>query len=383
VLEAGLTLHGQRGAYQLEAQLGEGGFGHAWAATASDGTPVVVKQLRLQRMDDWKSLELFEREARVLASLHHPNIPTHIELFAYDGHAAHPVAKLAELDSPGLVSVYRRVEGESLEQHLAAGRVMAPAQLAAVLDQLLAVLEYLHGLQPPVVHRDLKPANVIVDPHGAPHLVDFGAIKNHLRDGSTTVGTFGYFPMEQMMGQSQPASDLYALGMTVLVTATHVRPEQMPTDPDTGKVDLHRVAPGLPPAVATVLGRMLEPAIGRRIGSATEARALLANPSAALAPRSETALAHPKAASLVRLSNLAVGAGGASAALLYFAFFDSFSETALVQVSALWIAPLLFGITLRVALAQRAKHPVSMSIGITGAGLLALIVFFVAIFPAL
>ena len=48
-------------------------------------------------------------------------------------------------------------------------------------------------------------------------------IKDHLREGSTTVGTFGYFPMEQMMGQAQAASDLYALGMTILVVATRVQ----------------------------------------------------------------------------------------------------------------------------------------------------------------
>ena len=382
-LRESLRLDGERASYHLERPLGEGGFGQAWAARADDGTGVVIKQLRIQRMDDWKSLELFEREARVLASLSHPNIPRHLELFAHDGHAAHPVGALADLEQGCLISIYVRVEGRSLEEHVASGAVMTGPDLVRLLDRLLAVLAYLHGLQPPVVHRDLKPANVIVDAQGEPHLVDFGAIKNHMRDGSTSVGTFGYFPMEQMMGQSQPPSDLYALGMTALVTATGLRPDQMLTDPDTGKVDVPRVAPHLPPAVATVVGRMLEPAIGRRIGSATEARALLANPTAALAVRPTAALEHPKAASLKRLSNLAIGGGGASAAVLYFVLFDSFSETALVQVSGLWIAPLVFGLALRGALAQRTKHPVSVAIGITGASLLALIVFFIAIFPAL
>ena len=104
-------------------------------------------------MDDWKSLELFEREARVLASLSHPNIPRHLELFAHDGHAAHHVGALADLEQGCLISIYVRVEGRSLEEHVASGAVMTGPDLVRLLDRLLAVLAYLHGLQPPVVHR--------------------------------------------------------------------------------------------------------------------------------------------------------------------------------------------------------------------------------------
>ncbi|MGH1341340.1 MAG: serine/threonine protein kinase [Nannocystales bacterium] len=382
-LQSGLQVQGALGTYLLEGPLGEGGFSHAWAATSADGTPVVLKQLKLGRMGDWKSLELFEREARVLAALSHPNIPRHIELFAHDGAQPHPVSALGQIENASLVSVYVRVEGQSLEQHLARGHVMTGPQLAGMLDQLLAVLEYLHGLQPPVIHRDLKPANVILDPSGVPHLVDFGAIKNHLREGSTSVGTFGYFPMEQMMGQSQPASDLYAAGMTTLVVATGVRPEQMPTDTNTGKVELSKLAPGLPPGVRAALESMLEPIVGRRVQTAAAARALLHNPSTALATPASTALVVPNVVGLQRLANLCIGTAGVGAALLYFVFFNSLSETLLVTVSGLWIAPLVFGIALRVSLQSGSKHPVSTSIAISGAGLLALIVFFIAIFPAL
>lgn len=382
-LQPHLQVQGAHGSYRLDRPLGEGGFSHAWAATAADGTPVVLKQLKLGRMGDWKSLELFEREARVLASLAHPNIPRHIELFAHDGAQAHPVSALGQLEDASLVSVYVRVEGQSLEEHIALGHVMTGPQLGAVLDQLLAVLEYLHSLQPPVIHRDLKPANVILDPAGVPHLVDFGAIKNHLREGSTTVGTFGYFPMEQMMGQSQPASDLYAAGMTTLVIATGVRPEQMPTDTNTGKVEIGKLAPSLPPGVRAALEAMLEPVVGRRVQTATAARALLHNPGRALATQPSTDLAVPNYVGLQRVANLCIGAAGVGAALLYFVFFNSLSETMLVTVSGLWIAPIVFGIALKVSLQSRSKHPVSTSIAISGAGLLALIVFFVAIFPAL
>ncbi len=378
-----LQVQGLAGSYRLDAALGEGGFGHAWAASAADGTPVVLKQLKLARMGDWKSLELFEREARVLASLAHPNIPRHLELFAHDGTRAHPVSALGEIENASLVSVYVRAEGQSLEEHIAMGHVMTGPQLAGVLDHLLGVLEYLHSLQPPVIHRDLKPANVILDPAGVPHLVDFGAIKNHLREGSTTVGTFGYFPMEQMMGQSQPASDLYAAGMTTLVLATGVRPEQMPIDANTGKVGIGTLAPGLPPGIRAALEAMLEPIVGRRVQSAAAARALLHNPGAALVKQERNALAVPNHVGLERLANLCIGGGGVSAALLYFVFFNSMSETMLVTVSGLWIAPIVFGVVLKLSLRSGSSNPVSTSVAVSGAALLVLIVFFVAIFPAL
>lgn len=382
-LQPDLQVQGAQGSYRLQGPLGEGGFSHAWAATAADGTPVVLKQLKLGRMGDWKSLELFEREARVLASLTHPNIPRHIELFAHDGEQAHPVSSLAELENASLISVYVRVEGQSLEEHIAMGHVMTGPQLAGVLEQMLAVLEYLHSLQPPVIHRDLKPANVILDPAGVPHIVDFGAIKNHLREGSTTVGTFGYFPMEQMMGQSQPASDLYAAGMTTLVLATGVRPEQMPTDANTGKVGIGTLAPGLPPGVRAALEAMLEPIVGRRVQSAVAARGLLHNPGSALATQGSNAVAVPSHVGLHRLANLCIGGGGVSAALLYFVFFNSMSETMLVTVSGLWIAPIVFGVVLKLSLRSGSKNPVSTSVAVCGAAMLVLIVFFVGVFPAL
>ncbi len=378
----GAWLSGEHGRYQLERPLGEGGFGTAWAATAEDGTGVVVKQLKLQRMDDWKALELFEREASVLGSLSHPNIPRHLELFAHDGKAAHPVAALDELEAGSLVSIYVRVEGRSLEEHIESGQVLEGQAVIRLLDQLLGVLEYLHGLQPPVVHRDIKPANVIVDAQGQPHLVDFGAIKNHMRDGSTTVGTFGYFPMEQMMGQSQPASDLYAAAMTVLVVATRARPEDMPLDDQTGKVDLAAIASGLPPAAFTALGEMLEPIVGKRIRSAKEARAVLANPSQALQRREPNVLSRTDKRT-IKLANVCIGVGGSSAGLLYIAFFDAFSETALVQLSAFWIALVLFGVSAHVTVALRKQSPASWAAAATGVGMLLLIAFYALIWPSL
>jgi serine/threonine protein kinase len=91
----------------------------------------------------------------------------------------------------------------------------------------------LHARVPPVLHRDIKPANVILRPDGAPVLVDFGAVRTVFRaaaeGGSTVVGTFGYMPFEQYMGQASPASDLYALGATLLHVITGRGPAEFAT----------------------------------------------------------------------------------------------------------------------------------------------------------
>jgi serine/threonine protein kinase len=148
-----------------------------------------------------------------------------------------------------------------------------------VLDlfaELLGVLDYLHTRVPPVLHRDIKPANVIVRNGGAPVLVDFGAVRNVFRSpdesGSTVVGTYGYMPYEQYMGQASPASDLYALAATFLHLITGRPPSDFMTD--TARLE---VPPALPcgEPLRSVLARLLVAAPGDRYSSAKAARAAL------------------------------------------------------------------------------------------------------------
>ena len=149
---------------------------------------------------------------------------------------------------------------------------MDDGALEALLDSLLGVLEYLHGLHPPLVHRDINPRNVVVRPDGEPVLVDFGAIQDRLRfagqPGSTQVGSVGYMPLEQMVESAVPASDLYALGMTVLVVHTHTPPEGLPFDAATARVELDEAGRGLPPKLLRVLGQLLAPTAEARPASA-------------------------------------------------------------------------------------------------------------------
>jgi hypothetical protein len=251
---AGEEIRGLRGEYVIERLRGSGGFGLTYVAVArATGEKVIVKELRFERLRDWKSLELFEREGRVLAELRHPCIPAYRDFFAHDGVRAMPVSEMSGdpgAGRPSMLLVQQFIDGPTLEERTRSGARLGAHEVEPLLRSLLETLAYLHELTPPVVHRDINPKNIVLGPQGRPHLVDFGAIQDRLRfeseTGSTTVGTLGYMPLEQMRGGARAASDLYALGVTLLVAVSGRPPNELPVDEDSGKLRVSEVAAGLP-----------------------------------------------------------------------------------------------------------------------------------------
>jgi serine/threonine protein kinase len=390
-----MIVPGLAGRWHIEAWLGSGGFGTTFLARGDDGSPVVLKQLRIDRMDDWKSLELFEREARVLATLAHARIPRYHDFFAFDGIEALAASELAAHPRPAsLVLVQGYIEGRALREAIAAGKRFEAAEIERILRDLLDVLAYLHGLHPPVIHRDIKPENVVLDTGGRPHLVDFGAIQTRLlapnHVASTAVGTFGYVPMEQIMGQSRPASDLYALAMTLLVTITHAAPDSLPIDPHTSKVDVRAASPHLPEPIARTLDAMLEPAVGMRVATARAALDVLDGRTThagtqRIARMSRPGRERPAGADRLRwLWRTAIGTGLVGAGVIYGLFFNALSETELMEISPLWIAPVAFGLTGRATLRTRSLWA---RLGLAATGMLfaflGLAVFFTLVWPSL
>lgn len=274
---------GLRDEYVIESKVLEGGFGLVRRATrASDGAAVVIKELRVERLSDWKSLELFEREGTTLRSLSHPRIPAFCEIFAWDGERAFPPSAINEADAAErpirLMLVQRHVDGTSLAAAMREGRRFTNAEVEQVLRGVLEILRYLHELHPPVVHRDIHPGNIIIDDESRPFLIDFGAVQDGLRIalGSTMlIGTAGYMALEHTLGRAGPKSDLYALAMTMLAAISRVEPGAMPIDERTSKIDVRSLAPHLEPRVARALEAMVEPLVARRVASAAEALEIL------------------------------------------------------------------------------------------------------------
>jgi serine/threonine protein kinase len=226
--------------------MGAGAQAHTYLARDErdkDDRVVVVKQFRLEK-NTWKKFDLFEREAQVLGRLRHPCIPRLLASFESE---------------PGVFNlVLERMPGASLRA-IATKVRFTDTELREMLVHVLDILDYLHTRNPPVIHRDIKPANLVRDAGGKVALVDFGGVRNVLREdgGSTVIGTFGYMAPEQLHGQATPATDIYGLGATIVALAGGVEPESVPRRGL--RMDLRKHLAGRDEALIEVLEAMTEP----------------------------------------------------------------------------------------------------------------------------
>lgn len=208
--------------YKIESVLDKGRMANTYLAKNIENDElVVIKIVQLQGLKEWKILELFEREAKILKNLNYPRIPKYIDYF------------IEEKDNDIIYFlVYEYIKGTSLENMLQNGLKFDYEAVEKILRQVLEILDYLHNQAPSVIHRDIKPNNIIMKDKNEVYLVDFGAVQDTLAStesmarGSTFVGTFGYMPMEQLLGKATPQSDIYALGMTAIKLLTGKNPSQ-------------------------------------------------------------------------------------------------------------------------------------------------------------
>lgn len=252
--------------YTLEKPLAAGSFGQTYLAH-TEKAPCVIKMLALHRSEDWKCIDLFERESKLLKHLDHPHIPNYIDSFT-----------LQDDQETYFLLVQEYVRGKTLTEWLEDGRRFQYAEILALAWQAADILTYLHHFQPPIIHRDLKPSNFMLDENDKLWIIDFGAVRDTLLTqgtrGSTIIGTFGYMPMEQYEGRAQPASDLYALGMTLIYLLTRQEPSQLPK---------HQLKPEfrsrcqVPESFSRVLDRLVELDLHHRYRSAEKLRQDIAN----------------------------------------------------------------------------------------------------------
>ncbi|MFN9735499.1 MAG: serine/threonine protein kinase [Microcystis sp.] len=211
--------------YQLQQRLGNTAIGRqTWLAIdVLSQESVIIKLLAFSPQMEWEELKLFEREAAVLASLHHPRIPRYRDYFSLDKNQGDGI--------PWFVLVQDYIPGESLSDRLERGQRFTATVIRTIAQEVLEILIYLHELSPPVLHRDIKPSNLIINSENNVYLVDFGAVQSRGAVTGVTftvVGTSGYAPLEQFWGRAVPSSDLYALGMTLIHLLTGIVPIELP-----------------------------------------------------------------------------------------------------------------------------------------------------------
>jgi serine/threonine protein kinase len=208
--------------YIVLGQAGRGGFGAVYKAsdTQLGGRLVAIKEMSQSSLSPQELIEAtesFNREAMLLASLKHPNLPHIYEQFTENARS---------------YLVMDFIDGETLEAQLRkVGRLPVEKVLSIVL-QLCSVLEYLHTRQPPIIFRDLKPGNVMITPNDHVFLIDFGIARNFKpgqEKDTTALGSCGYAPPEQY-GKSQTTTraDIYSLGATLHQLLTGDDPAETP-----------------------------------------------------------------------------------------------------------------------------------------------------------
>jgi serine/threonine protein kinase len=248
--------HGQViGQYTISRRIGSGGMAVVYEAEHNKlGRSVALKMMHAGFQDDADLLERFNREARIVARLEHPNI---VPIYDFDDHNGVPYL------------IMKRIDGRTLKWHMRK-RALPLEEIDLICTAVADALTFAH--ERGVLHRDVKPANVILAEDGTPYLTDFG-LARVLSQGESSlsagmiVGTPHYLSPEQASGRGEvgPAADQYALGVMMYEMVVG----QVPFAGDTTHTIVHDhiyteppipslVNPEIPTEVEVVLLRALE-----------------------------------------------------------------------------------------------------------------------------
>ena len=209
----GLTEHqrrkssmlGEFGRYMIQGKLGEGGMGAVYIAKDTQLDRDIALKIPKFRSDDKVSIEWFYREARSMATVHHPNLC--------------PVFDVGVIDNIHYISM-AYIEGRPLTDYVKSDKPIQARQVAVGVRKIAVALEEAHRAG--IVHRDLKPDNIMINTRKEPVIMDFGlARRENLNEAQLTktgqvMGTPSYMAPEQVEGNYKligPRTDVYALGV--------------------------------------------------------------------------------------------------------------------------------------------------------------------------
>jgi serine/threonine protein kinase len=194
------------GKYTINRLIGEGGMASVFEGVhESLGTKAAIKILNPTLSSNKQIRERFKNEARIMASLDHPNITRVLDFEENDSYLAIAMELLS---------------GEDLSNLIKSQGKLSEKEIIHVFEQTLSAFEYAHNLG--IVHRDIKPSNIFVSPNGTIKILDFGIAKlfgqgNEMTQTGAQIGTPIYMSPEQVKGDKSidHRSDIYSLGVTM------------------------------------------------------------------------------------------------------------------------------------------------------------------------
>lgn len=205
----------QDGRIKVIGQIALGGLSAIYLAHTDDKRTCVLKEsvVPFSSEDEARktALELFKREAQLLARIDHPRIAKIYDFFIEDDHHY-------------LLMEY--LEGRNLRQFVQEHGPQKENMAIVWAKQIADILAYLHAMHPPIIHRDLTPDNLIVEEDGSISLIDFGAANQFLSTATgTIIGKTSYMSLEQFRGKSSPPCDIFSFGCTLQFLLLGIDPE--------------------------------------------------------------------------------------------------------------------------------------------------------------
>ncbi len=262
------------GKYDLQEQLGKGGFGTVYRAVDSLQREVAIKVLKPGWEDDPDVVSRFRQEALSAGKLFHPHIATILDL---------------DQDEGRFYIVMRYIAGKSLAQMIRDRGALPWEEVLQVFQDVADALDYAH--KQGMVHRDVKPANIIISPKEGAVITDFGLVKAATSSGMSTtgvmLGTPNYIAPEVWQGETAtPATDVYSLACVVFEMLTGKVLFGGSTTPQIMKKHFDPIVlpetwpAGTPEGIREVLQQALEKEPGQRFGSMKQLAAAVSTISA-------------------------------------------------------------------------------------------------------
>lgn len=244
------------GKYEILKEIGHGGMSTVYLAMDKRlNKQWAVKEIRKKGSgkNDEIVVNSLLAEANLMKRLDHPALPRIVDIID---------------NGITIYVVMDYIEGESLDKILSEYGAQPEERVVEWAKQLCDALSYLHSQKPPIIYRDMKPANVMLKPEGNIKIIDFGIAREYKEQNlsdTTVLGTKGYAPPEQYSGQTDPRSDIFALGMTMHHLLTGI-------DPRNGEpyAPVRQWNPELSEGIEIIIDRCVEPAAENRYQSCSD-----------------------------------------------------------------------------------------------------------------